>query len=85
MQFIVKADRVTQVRRPVGSTVTIVNQDAANDCYLDFDPMRLAATAPGAVPNGTKIAKGGGQVQFTSFPGSVYLRAAVDMLLEVQP
>lgn len=39
---------------------------------------------PGDVPDGTKIAAGGGQVQFTNAP-IIWLRAAVQTTIEVQP
>jgi hypothetical protein len=56
------------------------------DVYLDTSGAgaRLNGSAPGNVPDGTRIAAGGGQVQFTSAP-VIFLRAAVQTVIEVQP
>lgn len=84
MQLIVPTDRVQKLVRPLNSTVTLVNQ-SATDVYFDSDLQRLAASLPGAVPSGTKIAANGGQLQIALFPGILYLRAAASTFIEVQP
>lgn len=68
-----------------GTNLTIVNQ-SATDVYFDTsgNASRLNGTVAGAVPQGTKIAANGGQVQFTSAP-TIFLRAASQTTVEIQP
>jgi hypothetical protein len=80
----VTADIPRAIRRPPGTTVTFVNQ-SATDVYMDADWGRLAQGLQGSVPTGTKIVNGGGQVQWSSYPGVIYVRAASATTLEVQP
>lgn len=80
----VTSDIPRAIRRPPGSTVTFVNQ-SVTDVYFDADWGRIAQGLQGSVPTGTKIANGGGQVQWSSFPGVMYVRAVTPTSLEVQP
>lgn len=83
MQFIVGATQATPLRRRQGSNVTLVNQGAV-DVYCDENPNRLNSTVTGAVPSGTEIAAGGGQLQYSSYPGVLWFRAAQVTTIEVQ-
>lgn len=78
MQLICKNDRVIILDLPKGSTVTIINNDAANDVYFDGDAARLLASLAGNVPSGTKLAHGGGQLQVANWNNPLYFRAVVD-------
>lgn len=82
--MVIPADRAIAIRRPKGSTVTLVNQSAVN-VFIDSDYNRLNASLAGAIPSGTLLAAAGGQVQITDYPGVYYARAAVETTLEVQP
>lgn len=84
MKLIVPADQAVPVDRPVGSTVTFVNQ-GGTDVYIDSDFQRLNASIAGVAPDGTKLVNGGGQIQITNYPGRYYLRAASNTTIEVQP
>jgi hypothetical protein len=81
---IVSADIPRAIRRRAGTNITFINQGTV-DIYFDNDFGRLAASVAGVVPSGTKIANSGGQVQFSAFPGIVYVRAISPTTLEVQP
>jgi len=83
---IVSVDRARAIRRKPGTNITFVNQ-GATDVYFDNDPGRINAALPGAltIANGTKIANSGGQVQFSAFPGVVWVRANAATTIEVQP
>lgn len=56
------------------------------DVYFDTSAQgsRLNAAPGGAVPDGTLIAAGGGQVQFTNAP-EIWLRAQLQVSVEIQP
>lgn len=56
------------------------------DVYFDTNAVatRLNSSFPGATPDGTRIAAGGGQVQFTD-AAIIWMRAAVQTTIEVQP
>ena len=84
MKAAIPIDSAVAVRRRPGSTVTFVNQ-SAQDVYFDRDPNRLNKTLAGAVPDGTLLAKNGGQLQWPGFPGVVWFRSAVATSIEVQP
>lgn len=87
-KLIVKNDRVVRVSRQKGSTVTFVNNDAANDVYFDSDPNLLLGNnvLAGGVPNGTKLSHGGGQLQVANFASDLFFRAVVDgTVIDVQP
>jgi hypothetical protein len=83
-QEIVPIDRSRPIRRAVGSTVTFVNQSAV-DVYFDYNPNRLNAALAGVVPDGTKLIAAGGQVQWSQYPGVIFVRAVTLTFLEVQP
>jgi hypothetical protein len=72
-----------KVERAVGESVLLVNQ-SGTDVYFDSDVMRMNRTAPGVVPDGTKIAAGGSQV-INSWSVPLYFRAVAATTLEVQP
>lgn len=85
---IVPTAQPVPVRRPKGSTVTFINQNAGGgtDIFLSADRGQLAASAPGVAPAGTKLAAGGTTLQWPNFPGVVWARAAVDTAgLEILP
>jgi len=84
MKLPVPNDNVAVVRRSPGTTVTFINQSAV-DVYFDEDPNRLNNCLSGAVPNGTKLVNGGGQLQWANFKGTLYFRAATPTTIEVQP
>lgn len=84
MKQVVPSDIAAPVRRTKGSTVTFVNQ-SATDVYVDSDYQRLNATVQGAAPDGTKLAANGGQLQVTDYPGLLWVRAATQTTIEVQP
>jgi len=56
------------------------------DVYFDTSAIasRLNTSLPGTVPDGSRIAAGGGQVQFTNAP-IIWLRAQLQTFLEIQP
>lgn len=86
--LICKSDRVVSVDRPKGSTVTFINNDAANDVYFDTDANTLlgGAVLAGGVPFGTKLAHNGGQLQVANWSSRLYFRAVVDgTAIQVQP
>jgi hypothetical protein len=72
------------IRRAAGSNVTFIN-NSATPVIFDTDVSRLAVTRPGVTPNGTPIAAAGGQVQFSGYPGIIWVRAIIDTTLDVQP
>jgi len=86
-QLICKTDRVVKVDRTRGTTVTFVNNDAANDVFFDTDPARLLANVlSGSTPSGTKLSHGGGQLQVANWSDPLYFRAVVDgTIIDVQP
>ena len=87
-KLICKNDRVVKVERPRGATVTLINNDAANDVYFDTDPNVLlgAAVLPGSAPAGTKLVHGGGQLQVANFDKPLYFRSTVDgTTIDIQP
>lgn len=84
MLFIVPSGPAAVIRRTKGATVNLVNQTAV-DVYFDTDAKRLNASVEGAVPSGTKIAATTGEATWAYFPGEVYVRAATQTTLEVQP
>jgi len=84
MKLVVPTGYPVPIRRPRGSTVTILNQ-SATDVYIDTDPNRLAATVAGAVPSGTKIDATTGVIQLIDFPGEYWIRAAAETTVEVTP
>lgn len=83
-KFNVDDENAVALRRKIGITVTFVNQ-GATDVYVDRFPERLNATLKGAVPQGMKIANGGGQLQWPNFPGVLWFRAASKTSIEVVP
>ena len=84
--IIIPADIAFPIRRPPGSTITLVNQSTV-DIYIDEDTARLNATVAGVAPNGTRIAAAGGQIIWPGWPASgvLYARSATVTQLEVQP
>jgi hypothetical protein len=80
----VDVNTATPVRRTQGAQVTLINQQPV-DVYFDFNKDRLNASAPGVVPDGTKIAASTGQIQLDNFPGVVWTRAVAATFIEVQP
>ena len=78
----VPIEHAVAVRRRAGTVVTLVNQ-GAQDVYFSTDPNRLNTVPAGTVPDGTKIANGGGWFQWPNFPGVVWVRAAVAAKIEV--
>lgn len=86
-KLICKTDRVVRVSRNKGETVTFINNDAANDVYFDTDAsVLLAQVLPGGIPNGTKLSKGGGQLQVANWSTDLFFRAVVDgTLVDIQP
>lgn len=83
-KFNVDDENAVALRRKAGITVTFVNQ-SATDVYVDRSADRLNATLTGAVPDGMKIANGGGQLQWPNFPGTLWFRAAAKTSIEVVP
>ena len=58
------------------SGVLVVNQNNVSDVYVDHEPSLLnSVVATGTPAEGTKVAKNGGQVQFTAYTGVLYCRA----------
>jgi len=83
---IVTAAGPVPVRRIPGSTITFVNQDAANDLYFSSDRGQLISPSFLTAPQGVKLAKGGSVLQWPNFPGVVWVRSLVDTQdLEVLP
>lgn len=83
-KFSVPASKAVAVRRQPGITITFVNQ-SATDVYFDRQEERLDRTLAGAVPDGTLLAKSGGQLQWPNFPGVLWFRAQTDTSIEVTP
>jgi len=83
MQFLVLADHARCLRRPVGVTVTMVNEDAAADAFASTNPGNLNKTLPAGPHDGMKIIHAGGQLQWANFPGELWLRSTVDMSIRV--
>ena len=82
----VTAAQPVPIRRPQGSTVTFVNQDAANDLWFSADRNELAGGNFLTAQQGLKVAKGGTVLQWPNFPGVVWCRSIVDTQdLEVLP
>lgn len=86
--FVVQAAQPLAIRRPKGSTVTFINQNASGgtDIFLSSDRSQLAVTVSGGTPAGTRLPAGGTVLQWPNFPGVVWVRAAADTAgLEVIP
>jgi hypothetical protein len=74
------------INRPQGSTITFVNQDAANDMWFSGDRNELLGNGWLTNPQGLKVAKGGTVLQWPNFPGVVWVRSTADSGdLEVLP
>lgn len=76
------------IRRPKGSNITFVNQNAGGgtDIFLSTDRAQLSSSAPGTTPAGLKIAAGGISLQWPNYPGTIWARAIADTPgLEVLP
>lgn len=58
-----------------GAGVLIVNEENVSDVYISAEAAELNTTKASGTPSGTKVAKNGGQVQFTAYAGKVYARA----------
>lgn len=84
-KFSVPSAKAVAVRRQPGITITFVNQSATVDVYFDRQEERLNRTLDGAVPDGTLLAKNGGQLQWPNFPGLLWFRAQSDTTIEVTP
>jgi hypothetical protein len=84
-EFSVPSGKAKAVRRQAGITITFVNQSTTTDVYFDRQEERLDRTVTGSVPNGTQLAKNGGQLQWPNFPGVLWFRAASDTTIEVTP
>lgn len=82
--LLVPSDFAAPIRRQKGIQLTIINQSAV-DAYVDDDANRLNNKGPGSIPEGTKIANGGGQIQISDFKGLIWIRAATPTQVEVQP
>lgn len=83
--FQVLKTQARAVRRKQGSTVTFVNQSTTTDVYFDRQEERLNRAAPGGTPDGTKLSKNGGQLQYPDFPGVLWFRSTDDTTIEVVP
>lgn len=83
-KFRVSDVQAVAIRRAAGITVTFVNQSTV-DVYLDKSQERLNRTLVGAVPQGTLLAKNGGQLQWPNFPGVLWSRAATATQIEILP
>lgn len=83
-KILIPIDKAIAVRRKAGSTITFLNKDAANSVYYSREEDQLNTVAAGAVPEGTEM-KAGDQLQWPSFPGTVWFRAAVQTVLDVVP
>ena len=70
----------------LGASTTTANITVGCDVYFDTTAggSRLNASQPGSIPDGTRIAVGGGEVQFTDSP-LLYLRSQVQTQIEIQP
>ena len=82
MQFIVQADVPSRLDPAPNGDTRVVNNQGVTDVYFADDFAVLAASAPGAVPQGSKIAAG---ISLT-LPVSkrpIYFRAAVQTVIEV--
>jgi len=83
---VVAAAQPVAIRRAKGSTVTFINQDAANDIWLSVDRNQLNSPNWTTVQQGTKLAKGGTVLQYPNFPDILWARSLVDTQdLEVLP
>jgi hypothetical protein len=85
---IVTAAQPVAIRRPKGSTITFVNQNAGGgtDVYLSADRGQLSSSVLGAAPAGIRLAAGGTTLQYPNFPGVLWARAIADTAgLEVLP
>lgn len=68
-----------------GATVTIQNNDAANDVKISVDPTQFINVVPGTLPaNGLLIAHGGGSYVYPNAPNTIYARSAVALKLTVE-
>lgn len=66
-------DKPIALRVPLGSTITLVNNDAATDVYISRKRAELLAKFP--PDEGQPVAHGGIVVQWPAFEGVVWLRA----------
>ena len=74
------------IRRAKGSTVTFINQDAANDIWISADRNQLLSPNWLTVQQGTKLAHGGTVLQYPNFPDKLWARSTTDTQdLEVLP
>lgn len=83
----VPIENAVPIYGPPGKQITVVNQDATRNVWIDHEAGRLNAAPAGAVTNanGTLVAAAGGQVQLDSFRGKYFARAnAAGASLEVQ-
>lgn len=82
-KIVVPNDKAIAVRRKAGATVTFLNKSAVS-VYYSREEDQLNTVAPGAVPEGTELAAAD-QLQWPSFPGTVWFRAATQTTLDVVP
>ena len=75
----------TSLRNFEGSNLTLTNS-GATDVYYDVEAVAgtLNGSAPGSIPSGTKIANGGGTVQFFIAPKDLWVRSATQTVLDLQ-
>lgn len=83
MKILVPNNKAIAVRRKAGTTVTFLNK-SANSVYYSREEDQLNTVVAGAVPEGTELAATD-QLQWPSFPGTVWFRAAVQTTLDVVP
>lgn len=75
----------TSLKEFAGANLTLFNSSPV-DVYYDvqLNGAGLNASAPGTVPQGTKITNGGGFVQFNEAPKDLWVRSATQTQLDVQ-
>lgn len=75
----------TNLREFADKNLTLTNSTAI-DIYWEVAAQGggINATAPGVIPNGTKLAANGGTVQFQNAPDNIWVRAISQTVLDVQ-
>ena len=75
----------TNLNEFAGSNLTLKN-DSTTDVYYDVMAAgaQLNGSAPGTIPTGTKLANGGGTIQFFNAPRDLWVRSATQTTLSVQ-
>jgi hypothetical protein len=81
----------TPLRRPVGDQITLINNSAipvafdSNENYINSFPLATIGTANGPAFIPALAAGIPGSVQFDSFPGVIWTRAATQTVVQVYP